>query len=64
MGIAQFAHSISAILHHRGLRKYGGKIQLKSHVEEILLEGGRATGVRLRNGRIIRATKVGALNKN
>jgi hypothetical protein len=50
----------NAILHRRGLRKYGGKIQLKSHVQEILLEGGRATGVRLRNGKTIRATKVGA----
>ena len=52
--------TLNAILHHRGLRKYGGKIQLKSHVQEILLEGGRATGVRLRNGKTVRATKVGA----
>lgn len=55
--------TLNAILHRRGLRKYGGKIQLKSHVQEILLEGGRATGVRLRNGKTIRATKVGALSK-
>lgn len=28
----------------RGLEKYGGRLLLNSHVEEILLEGGRAVG--------------------
>jgi phytoene dehydrogenase-like protein len=42
----------------RGVKKHGGKIQLRSHVEEVLIEGGRAVGVRLKNGRTIRATKA------
>lgn len=28
----------------RGLEKHGGRLLLNSHVEEILLEGGRAVG--------------------
>ncbi|KAG2487619.1 hypothetical protein HYH03_013758 [Edaphochlamys debaryana] len=32
----------------RGLTKYGGKIQLRSHVDHVLMEGGRAAGVVLR----------------
>eukprot|EP00884_Botryococcus_braunii_P015724 jgi/Botrbrau1/2835/Bobra.0125s0042.1 len=42
----------------RGLKKYGGKIYLNSHVEQVLVEGGRAVGVRLRGGDVIRATKA------
>lgn len=34
----------------RGIEKKGGTIFTKSHVEEILVEDGRATGVRLRKG--------------
>lgn len=40
--------------HGRGLEKKGGRLMLKSHVEEILVEKGRATGIRLRNGSVIR----------
>ncbi|GLC53603.1 hypothetical protein PLESTB_000767600 [Pleodorina starrii] len=32
----------------RGLEKNGGRLLLRSHVDEILMEGGRAAGVRLR----------------
>lgn len=32
----------------RGLKKHGGRLMLRSHVNDILIEGGRATGVRLR----------------
>ncbi|EFJ44494.1 hypothetical protein VOLCADRAFT_64714 [Volvox carteri f. nagariensis] len=46
----------------RGVEKYGGRLLLRSHVDEILIEGGRAAGVRLRppaaapsNGSVIRA---------
>ncbi|NEP19193.1 MAG: NAD(P)/FAD-dependent oxidoreductase [Leptolyngbya sp. SIO4C1] len=39
-----------------GLKKQGGDLLLGAHVEEILLEGGRATGVRLRSGQQIRAS--------
>ncbi|GIM08727.1 hypothetical protein Vretimale_12721 [Volvox reticuliferus] len=31
----------------RGVGKYGGRVLLRSHVDEILIEGGRAAGVRL-----------------
>ncbi|PNH09152.1 Prolycopene isomerase, chloroplastic, partial [Tetrabaena socialis] len=32
----------------RGIKKHGGRILLRSHVQEILMEGGRASGVILR----------------
>jgi len=34
----------------RGLEKHGGRLLLRSHVEQILVEGGRAAGVVLRGG--------------
>ena len=40
------------------LEKFGGSMELKQHVEEIIVENGEATGVRLKNGRIARATKA------
>ena len=42
----------------RGLEKFGGKLQLNAHVEEIIVENGRATGVRLKNGNVIKAKKA------
>eukprot|EP00976_Prorocentrum_cordatum_P071983 1180531-Prorocentrum_minimum.AAC.9 len=42
----------------RGMEKHGGKLMLKSHVDEILIEDGRATGVRLSDGRVIKARKA------
>ncbi len=42
----------------RGLEKYGGKLMLGAHVEEILVESDRATGVRLRGGKEIRARRA------
>jgi len=42
----------------RGLEKHGGTLQLNAHVEKVLVEGGRCAGIRLRNGREIRATKA------
>jgi phytoene dehydrogenase-like protein len=41
-----------------GLRKYGGDIQLNTPVEQIWLEGDRPAGVKLYNGKAIRATKA------
>lgn len=32
----------------RGLEKNGGRLLLRSHVEEVVIEGGKAVGVRLR----------------
>jgi len=42
----------------RGLEKFGGELQLNAHVNEILVEEGRAVGVRLKNGSIIKARKA------
>lgn len=42
----------------RGLEKFGGKLQLNAHVDEILVENGRSVGVRLKNGKIIKAKKA------
>jgi phytoene dehydrogenase-like protein len=42
----------------RGLEKFGGKIQLNAHVDEIIVENGRATGVRLKNGKVVKARKA------
>jgi phytoene dehydrogenase-like protein len=42
----------------RGLEKFGGKLQLNAHVDEIIVENGRATGVRLKNGKVIKAKKA------
>lgn len=49
----------------RGIEKNGGQVLLRTHVEEVLVEGGRAAGVRLRGkaagggpGRVIRATRA------
>jgi len=42
----------------RGLEKFGGKLQLNAHVDEIIVENGRATGVRLKNGNVVTAKKA------
>ncbi|MFW9973052.1 MAG: DNA polymerase II large subunit, partial [Candidatus Odinarchaeota archaeon] len=42
----------------RGLEKFGGKIQLNAHVDEILVENDRAVGVRLKNGNVIKVTNI------
>lgn len=42
----------------RGLERWGGKLRLNAHVEQILLEDGRVTGVRLRQGEVLRAAIV------
>lgn len=36
----------------RGLQKFGGRISLRSHVENIVVENGRAVGVKLRSGQV------------
>jgi len=42
----------------RGLKRWSGQLRLGAHVEQILLENGRVTGVRLRKGEIISAPIV------
>ena len=46
----------------RGLKKFGGELQLGAHVEKILVEDGRAAGVQLRNGKKIHAKKAVVTN--
>ena len=40
----------------RGLEKNGGRLMLKSRVEEILVHNGRASGIKLRGGAVINAS--------
>lgn len=42
----------------KGIEKLGGRVELKSHVQEIVVEGGKAVGVKLRSGAVIRARKA------
>ncbi|PWA87466.1 FAD/NAD(P)-binding oxidoreductase family protein [Artemisia annua] len=42
----------------RGLQKFGGRIALRSHVENIVVENDRAVGVKLRSGQFVRAKKA------
>lgn len=39
----------------RAVRKHGSTVSMNSHVDEILVENGKAVGVRLANGQIINA---------
>lgn len=47
---------VNALL--QGLEKYDGRLILGAHVEQVLVEGKRAVGVRLRNGKEIRARRA------
>ncbi|XP_020106139.1 prolycopene isomerase 2, chloroplastic [Ananas comosus] len=42
----------------RGLQKFGGRLALRTHVENIVVENGRAVGVKLSSGQFIRAKKA------
>jgi carotene isomerase len=42
----------------RGLKRWGGELRLGCHVEQILVESGKAVGVRLRQGEILKAPVV------
>lgn len=42
----------------RGLTKRGGKLLLNTHVDQVAVENGRATGVALRGGGFIKARKA------
>ncbi len=42
----------------RGLERFGGKLRLSAHVEQVLVEGDRAAGVRLRSGEILRSRRA------
>jgi all-trans-retinol 13,14-reductase len=51
-GPIQFARGLIPVI-----RKMGGDVLVKARVDEILVEGGRATGVRLANGDVIRSKR-------
>lgn len=36
----------------RGLKKHKGRLALNSHVDNIIIDDGRAVGVKLRNGQV------------
>jgi carotene isomerase len=42
----------------RGLKRWGGKLRLGCHVQQILVESGKAVGVKLQNGEILSAPIV------
>lgn len=42
----------------RGLERWGGQLRLNAHVDRILVEKGRAVGVKLRSGEILRSPIV------
>ncbi len=42
----------------RGLKRWGGELKLNAHVEQILVDGGKVTGVRLKNGETLTAPIV------
>lgn len=42
----------------RGLEHWGGSLRLNAHVEQILVERGRAIGVRLQHGEVLKAPIV------
>lgn len=39
---------------HAGITEYGGHIVYKANVKQIVVEGGKATGVKLADGRVFR----------
>ncbi|KAK9162047.1 hypothetical protein Syun_002949 [Stephania yunnanensis] len=41
----------------RGMQKFGGRLSLGTHVENVVIENGRAVGVRLRSGQVIHPRK-------
>lgn len=42
----------------RGLERHGGRLMLRSHVEQVLVEGNRVVGVSLRGGKEVRASRA------
>lgn len=42
----------------RGIKKFGGDVCVNCHVEEILVENNRAVGIKLANGKVVRARQA------
>ena len=49
---------VRCVMQCRGVRKHGGEVKLNAHVDQVLMEKGRATGVLLKSGQVIKAHKV------
>ena len=47
----------------RGLQKQGGKLVLGAHVDSVIVEAGRAVGIKLRRGGTVRARPGGDLER-
>lgn len=41
----------------RGVERKGGEVRLGAHVEQVLVKDGKACGVRLRGGNVVRASR-------
>lgn len=41
----------------RGVEGKGGTVMLGAHVEEVVVKDGKACGVRLRGGKVVRASR-------
>lgn len=41
----------------RGVEGKGGEVMLSAHVEEVVVKDGKACGVRLKGGKVIRASR-------
>ncbi|NJO20039.1 MAG: carotene isomerase, partial [Spirulinaceae cyanobacterium RM2_2_10] len=42
----------------RGIEKHGGEVRCNAHIESVLLESGRAAGLRLRGGEVVRSRQA------
>lgn len=42
----------------QGMKKFGGRLSLGSHVEKIVIENDRASGVKLRSGQVSNFRKL------
>lgn len=48
----------------RGLTKFNGRLSLRSHVDNIVVEDGRAIGVKLRGGQVSKSHKQEQISKS
>lgn len=48
----------------RGLTKFNGRLSLRSHVDNIVVEDGRAIGVKLRGGQVSKSHTQEQISKS
>lgn len=49
---------LGCVCQGRGIKKRGGRVMLNAHVDEVIIEGGRARGVSLQGGSRVLASKA------